>query len=49
MLSRADNLHLEVKLRGDVLCGSLVAMTGMRPGESRAGNALTEYVALRKL
>ena len=31
-----------------VLCGSLVAVTEMLPGEWRVGNALAEFVALRK-
>ena len=51
------NLHLAVRRWEEaqdagsspaVLCGSLVAVTEMLPGEWRAGNALAEFVALRK-
>ncbi len=39
------DLQLEVKLRGDVLGGSLIAMS--RPGK-RVGNALTHWIELRR-
>ena len=38
-------LHLEVKQRGDVLNGSLTAMSNSKP---RVGNALTHWIEVKK-